>query len=647
MPSAGTTGQHALTAAVTLFHIALRHDTTGTIVPQVGAQLAALLSADRVMLVNGSDGWKTDWIWPKDARGTLADWPATMLSESLDRGAAALLSPAGNRPATLICPLDPTALPNRVLLAVRQHGLFGRADLELLAALGPAVAAVLMYGRAAESARTRIGRLEALLDVSRQLALARDTQTLLERLAAESTRLLDCDRASIFVWDRANRQVVARPALGVPGGELRLPDDLGVVGDVLKTGQLAIVNDVRTDPRFGAAVDKQSGYQTRSLICVPLNDPAGQRIGAFEVLNKNAGGQFTDDDRATLELLAAQAAVALQNTIERENLLRTHAQLTSEATTRAQIIGVTPAIESLRSTVTRVAGTDLPVLVTGESGTGKEVVARAIHYGGSRRDRPFIPVNCAAITETLLESELFGHEKGAFTDARETRQGKFELASGGTLLLDEIGDMSPGGQAKLLRVLEEKIVYRVGGSQPIHTDVRIIAATNRNLAEAVQAGKFRQDLFFRLTVVTVPIPPLRERRDDVLPLAEHFLDQFCRDARRPRLKISAEARKRLTSHEWPGNVRELRNLMERLAFLAPGPTIEADDLAFILMTPSDSGRMKIPTDLGLAEATDVFQREYIAAALERARGNQAEAARLLGLHRSNLYRKMRQLGMDV
>jgi Nif-specific regulatory protein len=418
-----------------------------------------------------------------------------------------------------------------------------------------------------------------------------------------------------------------------------------VVGDVLKTGQAAVVNDVRRDPRFGAAVDNQSGYATSSLLCVPLIDSAQQKVGVFEVINKKQG-EFTADDLATLEMLAAHVTVALQNTIERENLLRTNAQFTDEASTRARIIGVSAPIEALRATVERVAGTDLPVLILGESGTGKEVVARAIHYGGARRNRPFIPVNCAAIAETLLESELFGHEKGAFTDARETRQGKFEIASGGSLLLDEIGDMSAGGQAKLLRVLEEKTVYRVGGSQPIHTDVRIIAATNRQLADSVHAGKFRQDLFFRLTVVTVQIPPLRQRRDDILPLAEYFLDQFCRDARRPRLRISAQASKRLIAHEWPGNIRELRNLMERLAFLSPGPTVEPDDLAFILTSPVESEGSKIPSDLGLAEATDTFQREYIHAALERARGNQAEAARLLGMHRSNLYRKMKQLGME-
>jgi Nif-specific regulatory protein len=638
----------ALQAGVRLLDLALRQDEKSLISERVAEFLASTVAAERVDLVMGGGGWKAEWTWPKSSRSANSDWPSHLFSESLDRGAATAVAPGGNRPAMLVSPLDTSLLPNRLLLASRSRGAFQRSELELFASLAPTVAAVLVHGHAATQRAQRVRQLESLLDVTRQLALARDTQSLMERIASESTRLLDADRASIFVWDRENKQLVARPALGVSGGELRVPDNFGIVGDVLASGQPAIVHDVRQDPRFGGSIDSKSGYQTRSLICVPLVDATGQRVGVFEVINKKTG-QFDDDDRATLELLGAQVTVALANTIERESLLRANAQFTDEASTRAQIIGATPAIEALRATVQRVANTNLPVLILGESGTGKEVVARAIHYGSPRRSQPFIPVNCAAIAESLLESELFGHEKGAFTDARETRQGKFELASGGTLLLDEIGDMSAGGQAKLLRVLEEKTVYRVGGSQPIHTDARIIAATNRNLADAVAGGKFRQDLFFRLTVVTVGIPPLRERRDDVLTLAEHFLEQFCRDARRAKLKLSAEAKKRLAAHEWPGNVRELRNLMERLAFLSPNPTIEADDLAFILMQPTAAaaGAPAVPTGLNLSDATDHFQRDYIATALDRARGNQAEAARLLGLHRSNLYRKMRQLGMEA
>ena len=246
----------------------------------------------------------------------------------------------------------------------------------------------------------------------------------------------------------------------------------------------------------------------------------------------------------------------MHNVQEREALLRANAQHEGQARQGCRIIGDSPALQALRATVERVARTDLPVLILGESGTGKEVVARAIHYSGPRHAQPFLPVNCAAIAETLLESELFGHEKGAFTDAHTTRAGQFEMASGGTLFLDEIGDMSASGQAKLLRVLEDRSVVRVGGSQPIPVDVRIVAATNRQLAEAVHAGRFRQDLFYRLNVVAIDLPPLRQRREDILPLAEFFLQQFGRDAGRPRLTLSTEARQRLRDHDWPGNVRE-------------------------------------------------------------------------------------------
>ena len=251
------------------------------------------------------------------------------------------------------------------------------------------------------------------------------------------------------------------------------------------------------------------------------------------------------------------------------------------------MIGECPAIESLRSTVSRMADTDLALLILGENGTGKEVVAQLIHYLSQRRDQPLVAVNCAALTETLLESELFGHEKGAFTDAHEARAGKFELASGGTLFLDEIGDMSLGGQAKLLRVLEEKVVVRVGGSRPIHTDARVIAATNQNLAEMVRERRFREDLFFRLNVVTLDLPPLRERGEDVLLLAEHFLQDFSVKARRKPPKLTAAAGRRLLSHTWPGNIRELRNLMERLAYLLQGDKIEAEDLSFVLAPDPD------------------------------------------------------------
>jgi len=248
----------------------------------------------------------------------------------------------------------------------------------------------------------------------------------------------------------------------------------------------------------------------------------------------------------------------------------------------------------------------------------------------------------------LAESELFGHEKGAFTDAHEARAGKFELAAQGTLFLDEIGDLSLGGQAKLLRVLEEKVLVRVGGSKPIHTDARVIAATNQNLAEMVREKKFREDLYFRLNVVTLELPPLRNRSEDILLLANHFTTEFCARARRPALEFSPAARQRLETHAWPGNVRELRNIVERLAYLSSANRVECEDLAFILApTARPTAALEMAVDRALAQATDEFQVEYIKRAIKSCDGNMSEAANRLGLHRSNLYRKMRQLGMNI
>jgi len=462
-------------------------------------------------------------------------------------------------------------------------------------------------------------------------------------MAQAATKLLEADRASIFLWDRPTHTLVGRPALGVESGELRVPDDRGVVGQVVQQGQPIRVDASDIERQIDHRVDAQLHYRTRNLVCVPLRSRLGELLGAFEVVNK-CQGNFTEADQAVLAELASHAAIALENTQERADLLMTRQQWAEQAAHAVQLIGDSPAIAALRTSVERVAQTDLAVLVLGENGTGKEVVSQAIHYLSRRREKPFVAVNCAALSETLLESELFGHEKGAFTDARQSRAGKFELASGGTLFLDEIGDLSLGGQAKLLRVLEEKVVVRVGGNTPIHTDARVIAATNQDLRELVRQRKFREDLFFRLHVVALELPPLRDRGDDVLVLAEYFIQEFSHRARRKPLRLAIDAKKRLQSHNWPGNVRELRNLIERLVYLLPGDVITEADLA-PLGGPAVSGTSSIATGLDLGTATDEFQRTYIQETIKRARGNMSEAAKQLGLHRSNLYRKLRQLGL--
>jgi Nif-specific regulatory protein len=495
-----------------------------------------------------------------------------------------------------------------------------------------------------ERATCRIRRLETVLDITHEWHQTNEMETLLTRMAEAATRFFNADRASIFLWDKPNKTIVGRPALGVVGGELRLPDDAGIVGHVVQTGEPRRVSS-QDASEIDRGVDRKTGYKTETILCVPLVSPTGERLGAFEVLNKR-GGPFTLDDQQGLVELAGYAAVALENTKHFEELLSRHERLIEQAAMESPMVGESPVIRALRSTVGRIADTDLAILILGENGTGKEVVARSIHFGSRRRKHPFIAVNCAALAETLLESELFGHEKGAFTDARETRQGKFELAGGGTLFLDEIGDMSLAGQAKLLRVLEDKTIVRVGGSQTIHTDVRVLAATNQKLAELVRARRFREDLYFRLNVVSLELPPLRDRGEDILLLADHFLGQFARRAGRRTPKLSAAARKRLLSHTWPGNVRELRNLMERLVYLTPGEKIEAEDLAFIL-SPAASPPSLVDAGLTLNDATHQFQQQYIEQSIDRARGNVSQAAKILGVHRSNLYRKMRQLGMEV
>ncbi|OYV88443.1 MAG: hypothetical protein B7Z73_08520 [Planctomycetia bacterium 21-64-5] len=491
----------------------------------------------------------------------------------------------------------------------------------------------------------RIVRLEAVLDVAGRWNQHHHVEALLTDMAEAATRLMNADRASIFLWDRASRQLVARPALGVKKEDLRIADDAGIVGQVVHSGEPKRVDAGSGQEQINRQVDARLNYRTRTLLCVPLRSRRGEILRAFEAINKK-GGDFTEDDQGTLTELAEQAAIALENVQERQALLQSRRLMTDQAASAVQLIGESPAIEALRSTIRRVAATDLAVLILGENGTGKEVVSQLIHYLSHRRDQPFIAVNCAAISETLLESELFGHERGAFTDAHESHAGKFELASGGTLFLDEIGDLSPGGQSKLLRVVEEKLVVRVGGSKPIHTDARVIAATNQDLATMVAEKKFRQDLYFRLNVVTLQIPPLRERPDDIVLLAEHFLEDFCKKARRPMLRLTADARRRLRAHRWPGNVRELRNLMERLAYLSSADVIQADDPALVILPSAVQAVTAAQAGL-LADATDQFQAQFIEQAIARARGNMQDAAKQLGLHRSNLYRKMRQLGMTT
>jgi len=356
---------------------------------------------------------------------------------------------------------------------------------------------------------------------------------------------------------------------------------------------------------------------------------AAMKLGAFDYLTK----PFDEE-----EIVAV-----IRRALERRALEREVVFLRSELA-RAQdferLVGQHAHMQRLYQLIGQVARTASTVLISGESGTGKELVARAIHRQGPRRDKPFVPVNLPALSETLMESEIFGHERGAFTGAYQRKLGKFELANGGTLFLDEIGALKLELQAKLLRVLQEREVERVGGTRPIKVDVRVIAATNIDLKIAVSRHAFREDLFYRLNVLPLQVAPLRERREDIPLLAEHFIRKYNREFKKHIERLSPEALGLLQSYPWPGNVRELQNIIERLVTLVDGAVIELDDLPLDLTFGDHHARARAADGLPLKKACDEFERQTVFRILERVRWNQSEAARMLGLHRNTLKMKL-------
>jgi DNA-binding NtrC family response regulator len=357
---------------------------------------------------------------------------------------------------------------------------------------------------------------------------------------------------------------------------------------------------------------------------------AAMKLGAFDYVTK----PFDEDELLSLVRRALQKrSLEREVTFLRGELARQH--------DREDIVGEHPEMQKLSRLITQVARTTTTVLITGESGTGKELIARAIHHRGPRRDKPFVPVNPAAIPESLVESELFGHEKGAFTGAHQRKLGRFELAQGGTLFLDEIGLLRPEVQAKLLRVLQEREIERVGGTHPIKIDVRIVAATNLDLKRAVASGAFREDLYYRLNVVPIAVPPLRDRIEDLPLLVDHFIRRYNHECNKRIEALTPDALAALSSYSWPGNVRELQNIVERTVVLVDGPLISAADLPLDLtISPTRPGSTSDKRRVDLNEASDRFERLIVQRVLEEARGNVSEAARVLGLHRNSLKVKL-------
>jgi two-component system nitrogen regulation response regulator NtrX len=354
------------------------------------------------------------------------------------------------------------------------------------------------------------------------------------------------------------------------------------------------------------------------------------KMGAFDFVEK--------------PLSIEKTVLVIGNAVRQRRLEAENRALRAHVDRRLAMVGESYVMAQLREQVAMAAPTNGRVLIYGENGTGKELVARSVHALSRRRGGPFVEVNCAAIPEELIESELFGHTRGAFTGATADRRGKFELADGGTLFLDEIGDMSVKTQAKVLRALQEQVVEPVGGATGVRVDVRVLAATNKDLPTEIRLGRFREDLYFRLNVIPIFVPPLRDRADDILRLADYFMTELAREyGRRPK-RFDAGAATGLRSYRWPGNVRELRNVIERLMIMVPGDTITLGDLTFL--DGSHAGIVHAPGPVApLHEARDRFERDYILRALAAQQGNISRTADALGVERSNLYRKMRAFGI--
>ena len=349
------------------------------------------------------------------------------------------------------------------------------------------------------------------------------------------------------------------------------------------------------------------------------------KLGAFDFIEKPLSLEKL--------LLVLQHALK-QKRLEEEN--RSLKDLVRQETT---MIGESVPMIALRQQIQYAAPTEGRILIYGENGTGKELVARLIHLGSPRKEQPFVEVNCAAIPEDLIESELFGSEKGAYTGSTETRKGKFELGDGGTVFLDEVGDMSVKTQAKVLRVLEEQRFVRVGGSQPIEIDVRVIAATNKNLEDEIEKGSFREDLFFRLNVIPFEVPPLREKKEDIPLLVDYFMDHFCQRYGKPRKSISRQAMQRLHYYHWPGNVRELKNIVERLVIMVPSAKVESSDLPAVLSKLNV--REFRPPAQSWQEAREDFERKFIMDKLREYDGNISRTAAAIGMERTHLHRKLK------
>jgi Nif-specific regulatory protein len=469
-----------------------------------------------------------------------------------------------------------------------------------------------------------------------------DLDELLEQIVDKIVAALHADRGTIYLVDPDTGELFSKAAHLPELKQIRLQFGQGIAGTVAATGAAVNLASAAEDRRFFQEIDRQTGYRTRSILAAPLRDREGKVIGVVQVLNA-ARGAFSDSDEESLKRLCAEAALAIETTSLYPQV-RPRDRRTRNLPVRYRynrIVGESQAMQAVYELTRKAAATDATVLLRGESGTGKELIARAIHYNSSRRDGPFVKLDCTTIPATLMENELFGHERGAYTGAESRAVGKCELAQGGTLFIDELGELPIGLQSKLLRFIQDREFERVGGTRTHSADVRVVAATHRDLEGMVGRGQFREDLYYRVKVVQMLLPPLHERGpEDIVRLADHFLDGYRRKHRKPELYFTPAALDRLVQHRWPGNIRELENCVESAVVLCEGAGIEPAHLALPAAPQNGPPSSWRPRPLMAVE------REHILRTLEGTAGNRTRAAALLGIGRNTLVRKLKEFGLE-
>ena len=506
------------------------------------------------------------------------------------------------------------------------------------------------YPASVAGVRDSLRELELLYEVSRVLDESLDLRDIVSPVLEALAKHLNMQFGTLTLLNRQTGDILIEAAHGLsPQQQRRVRYRLGegVTGNVVLSGKPAVIARTSESSEFLDLTHRGRRDDT-SFICVPIT-VGKEVVGALSVDQRVKEEKVLRDDVRLLTIVASMIAQAVKlrraAQEERDRLEQENERLKRELREKfrpANIIGNTHEMQRVYDQIAQVSKSPATVLLLGETGTGKELVAHAIHYNSDRADLPFVKVHCGALPETLIESELFGHEKGAFTGADRERAGRFELANGGTLFLDEIGDISASLQIKLLRVLQEREFERVGGNRTIRVNVRIIAATNRDLLQAVQEGKFREDLYYRLHVFPLYVPPLRKRKADIVLLADHFLDKYSRAAGKPVRRLSSAVIDMLMSYHWPGNVRELENCMERAVLVAEGDVVYPHHLPPTLQTAETTGH---PVRGNLRNLVQAYERDLIADALKSSRGNMASAARALGTTQRIMGYKVKMLNV--